>query len=575
MQKVNNPCNLPNITCGQTIPGLISAVGEQDFYTFKAGADDANDPITIRAIKTAGSMKPYIELYDSAGWKYWTYALGDWNMAELVKTLEEGQDYTLVIFADGNNNTGNYNLTWQKLNSPSCNLPTITCGLTVSGSLSVIGEQDFYTFSLAESSDITIQLTPTSGNIDEPCLDLYVGNRLDWFYGTNYITISRSLAAGHYTVIVSDAHDNGNGNYTLKLQKSDNSCPEVTVAVTEPNGGEVVVVAPYTITWTSAATLGRYISSHEIRLSTDGGVTFPDEKRIVTGLAGNVQSYDWSIPPELASTTARIRVKATDNTGISAVDDSDADFTIFHTVPLVTRQYRYDKLTRLKEIIREDNRKITYIYDNVGNLLTLADEVTDTDGDGLPDSLDNCPTVYNPDQADSDGDGVGNFCDNCPTVANANQADADSDGYGDECDNCPTICNPQQLDADHDGIGDVCDTTPGCGGCGQPACEQACAGPDTDGDGVPDSSDNCPTVPNPGQEDGDGDGVGNACDNCPTVSNPTQADSDHDGIGDACDNCPSICNSQQLDADYDGVGDVCDPTPGCGGCGQPLCEQQC
>jgi hypothetical protein len=50
MQKVNNPCNLPNITCGQTIPGLISAVGEQDFYTFKAGADDANDPITIRAI---------------------------------------------------------------------------------------------------------------------------------------------------------------------------------------------------------------------------------------------------------------------------------------------------------------------------------------------------------------------------------------------------------------------------------------------------------------------------------------------------------------------------------------------
>jgi hypothetical protein len=26
---------------------------------------------------------------------------------------------------------------------------------------------------------------------------------------------------------------------------------------------------------------------------------------------------------------------------------------------------------------------------------------------------------------------------------------------------------------------------------------------------------------------------------------------------------------------YDGIGDVCDPTPGCGGCGQPACEQQC
>jgi hypothetical protein len=81
---------------------------------------------------------------------------------------------------------------------------------------------------------------------------------------------------------------------------------------------------------------------------------------------------------------------------------------------------------------------------------------------------------------------------------------------------------------------------------------------DADGDGVPDSSDNCPTVPNPSQADADLDGVGDACDNCPSAYNPDQADGDGDGVGNVCDNCPTIYNPDQADSNGNGIGDVCD-----------------
>lgn len=40
-----------------------------------------------------------------------------------------------------------------------------------------------------------------------------------------------------------------------------------------------------------------------------------------------------------------------------------------------------------------------------------ANSRRDSDKDGVPDAIDNCPKTYNPDQADSDGDGIGNACD--------------------------------------------------------------------------------------------------------------------------------------------------------------------
>ncbi|MBN8641156.1 MAG: thrombospondin type 3 repeat-containing protein [Flavobacteriales bacterium] len=128
-----------------------------------------------------------------------------------------------------------------------------------------------------------------------------------------------------------------------------------------------------------------------------------------------------------------------------------------------------------------------------------------------------------------------------------------------------TCCSPcGEYDFDADGIGDngVFGST-SCDRCDSrinPNCTtNNIALPDTDGDGIPNVNDNCPNVPNPGQENSpDGDGIADACDNCPTINNLNQLNSDNDSRGNACDNCPYTNSENQNDTDNDGLGDVCD-----------------
>ena len=131
---------------------------------------------------------------------------------------------------------------------------------------------------------------------------------------------------------------------------------------------------------------------------------------------------------------------------------------------------------------------------NVGAVLVEISVGMDTDGDGVPDSVDKCPTVPNPGQEDTDGNGVGDAC-------NAFE-DRDGDEFSDALDNCPNDINPTQSDRDGDGVGDDCDPFPD-----DPdndlqqclldlgECEAGNPPADTDGDGEADSTDRCPMTP--------------------------------------------------------------------------------
>ena len=171
----------------------------------------------------------------------------------------------------------------------------------------------------------------------------------------------------------------------------------------------------------------------------------------------------------------------------------------------------------------------------------------DSDGDGIPDLFDT--HIYVPSSSDWDNDGLLNSIDNCPYVWNLDQANSDNDLYGDACDTdidgdditntipidltsasnidkCPYVFANSSKDKDGDG------------------CED-----DADADGVIDVNDICPG--NPDSDDADGDGVPDGCDEYPD-------DTDNDGVINSFDNCITTFNPSQQDSGGEPTGDACD-----------------
>ena len=83
----------------------------------------------------------------------------------------------------------------------------------------------------------------------------------------------------------------------------------------------------------------------------------------------------------------------------------------------------------------------------------------DCDGDGVPDSSDNCPAVSNADQADLDDDGIGDACDN----------DIDGDGISNGAED-EVGTNPRNPDSDGDGKNDKVDFCPRKAGTTEDGC---------------------------------------------------------------------------------------------------------
>ncbi|MFU8802706.1 MAG: OmpA family protein [Bradymonadaceae bacterium] len=159
-----------------------------------------------------------------------------------------------------------------------------------------------------------------------------------------------------------------------------------------------------------------------------------------------------------------------------------------------------DKLSDYEECFDKDIALEVQVARTVEVSATPTSFMWDSDGDGIPDHLDECP--FEPEDfdgfqdddgcpdPDNDGDGVPDIKDHCPNIP------GDVDGF-------PGVNGCPMLDVDGDGvlnINDQCPTEPVeyIGYQDETGCPVA----DVDGDGIPNILDHCPFEPGPLENNG-------------------------------------------------------------------------
>ncbi len=126
-------------------------------------------------------------------------------------------------------------------------------------------------------------------------------------------------------------------------------------------------------------------------------------------------------------------IATADGTATTVDNDYTAKSLIGIIIPEGSSNYRFD-VQVIGDFTMEPDETF---FVNITNLLgatmtdgqaqgTITNDDLDTDNDGVPDLIDNCPETANPDQLDSDEDGIGDVCDDCQAVADLADFDYDN-----------------------------------------------------------------------------------------------------------------------------------------------------
>jgi len=164
-----------------------------------------------------------------------------------------------------------------------------------------------------------------------------------------------------------------------------------------PTDGDTLIVGTHTISGMAIVGEGREITRVEI--STDGGTTW-EPAQLLNYFVPDVWKH-WEFTWEVSQTGGyQIVARAEDDLGNQQGDEG---------------------------------------FFNIANFSIGVAVDYDSDGDQIPDSADNCPNDYNPDQEDSNHDGAGDFCELEATTTALNDSCVIDELYGENSENAALL----------------------------------------------------------------------------------------------------------------------------------------
>ncbi|MBI5806164.1 DNRLRE domain-containing protein [candidate division TA06 bacterium] len=280
-----------------------------DIYRITNNGTTWSTPYNV-SNNTGSSQMPTVA-YDKGGAMHilW-YDDSESGFVQKTSTLPAGTDAKLAIAKLTELPQGEESIVWEDSGKDTTNTVSVTLSKTVT----------------------TEELTAT-----ESVPQIFYRRYKDNAWSPTYrLTASEDISVYPALPLTDDAAQMGflwtEGNYVKYKRLPDLDGP--TVTVTYPNGGEVLYSGRrYNITWSSTDNRGikeyaLYYTTNYMAQDDPTAIDAVTLWRPVATVPGNLNSYSWRVPYNVASNACRFKIVAYDSSGNIATDISDKSFTI-------------------------------------------------------------------------------------------------------------------------------------------------------------------------------------------------------------------------------------------------------